>query len=95
MISQYIVIWTVHDMILTIDQALLLTDGQIIGVERAIEVMGFISTISAIVMMYGISDSVKNAREAEERLKQESMTDDEIASLLVVKTEASVRMQTR
>ena len=95
MISQYIVIWTVHDMILTIDQALLLTDEQIIGVERAIEVMGFISTISAIVMMYGISDSVKNAREAEERLKQESMTDDEIASLLVVKTEASVRMQTR
>jgi len=74
-----------------------ITDQEIIGLERAIEAMGFISTISAILMMYGISKSVRNAREAEKRLKQESMTDDEIAGLLVVtpKTDASISMQNR
>lgn len=92
MISQYIVIWTLHDIILTVDQALLISkDWEVLGVERAIEVMGFVSTISAIVMMYGISDSVRNAREAEEKLKQESMTDYEIAGLLIVKRELSNR----
>ena len=78
MICQAVVVWSLYEILIIIELVLDINGTDSLGLIRAIDSMYVIVSFSSILMMYGISYSVWNARIAEDKICKQSLTDSEI-----------------
>ena len=83
LICQHLLFWSVLDIIYIIESSLKLNGIVTTDLNRAGSVLNIITSLSSILMMYGVSDSVRSARRAELKMKKTTISDDEVAMLLV------------
>ncbi len=78
MICQAVVVWSLYEILIIIELVFELRGADRLGLIRVIDSMYVIVSFSSILMMYGISYSVWNARIAENKISKQSLTDSAI-----------------
>ena len=69
LIGQHLFVWSAYEICQMVGECLEQFSTVNANMERAIDSVSIIDTLSTIVMMYGITNSVKRATVAEQKLK--------------------------